>query len=265
MKKRMEGKVVIVTGAGSVGDGWGNGKAAAVLYAREGAHVLAVDLNENAARDTQQIISDEGGICHSVVGDVTEVKDIETIVSTCLDKFGRIDVLHNNVGIAQVGGCVETNIDSWNRIININQTSIFLISKCILPHMERQNGGSIVNIASIAGLRWLGFPYVGYSASKAAVMSITKDIAMQYASKGIRANCVLPGFMDTPMIREPLKSSYGGDVDTMRKKRDAQCPMQTMGDAWDVAYASLFLASDEAKYITGVDLIVDGGLTLKCV
>jgi NAD(P)-dependent dehydrogenase (short-subunit alcohol dehydrogenase family) len=265
MKLQMNDKVVLVTGAGSVGEGWGNGKAAAVLYAREGAQILAVDRNLEAAEETRRIIEQEGGVCFTMAADVAKAADVARMVDACLDHFGKIDVLHNNVGIAETGGPVEATEESWNRVIAVNQTSAFLTCKYVLPHMEKQKSGAIVNIASVAAIRWIGFPYAAYSASKAGMIALTRNIAMQYAPHGIRANCVSPGLMDTPMIREPLKAAYGGNVDEMREQRHRQSPMLRMGDAWDVAHAALFLASDNARYITGVDLVVDGGLTLKCV
>ena len=264
MDKLMQGKAIIVTGAGSVGAGWGNGKAAAVLYAREGGRVLAVDRSIEAAMQTQDIIRSEGGECEVLAADVSRSADVKAMAEAAMDHFGRVDVLHNNVGIAEVGGPVETSEESWNRLVAVNQTSLFLTHKHVLPIMERQGKGAIVNISSLAALRWIGFPYLGYTATKAAILAFTKNVAMQYAPMGIRANCVLPGMMDTPMIREPLKASYGGDVEEMRARRNAQCPMGFMGDAWDVAHAALFLASDNARYITGLDMIVDGGLSLRC-
>ncbi|WP_413457713.1 SDR family NAD(P)-dependent oxidoreductase [Herbaspirillum huttiense] len=265
MDKLMQDKAIIVTGAGSVGEGWGNGKAAAVLYAREGGRVLAVDRSIEAALETQEIIRREGGVCEVLAADVSRSADVKAIAEAAMAHFGRIDVLHNNVGIAEVGGPVETSEESWNRLVAVNQTSLFLTHKYVLPIMEQQRKGAIVNISSMAALRWIGFPYLGYTATKAAILAFTKNVASQYAPMGIRANCVLPGMMDTPMIREPLKASYGGDIEEMRAKRNAQCPMDFMGDAWDVAHASLFLASDRARYITGLDMIVDGGLSLRCV
>ena len=179
-----------------------------------------------------------------------------------LEVYGRIDVLHNNVGIVEVGGPVETSEESWDRVLAVNLRSMFLTCKHTLPAMERQRKGVIVNIGSIAGIRWMGVPYISYSASKGAVVPFTRAIALQYADKGIRANAILPGLMNTPMITEPLKGAYArGDVERMFGIRARQCPMGHMGDAWDVAYAALFLASDEAKYITGTELIVDGGIT----
>lgn len=265
MNKQMQDKVVIVTGAGAIAEGWSNGRAAAVLYAREGGRVLAVDRDVQSAERTCAIIREEGGICEVFTGDVTQAADMQRMVQAAQDHFGgRLDVLHNNVGIAETGGPVEASEESWNRLLAVNQTSLFLTCKYALPVMEAQKRGAIVNIASIAAGRWLGFPYVGYSATKAAMIAFTQNIAVQYAPLGIRANCVSPGFMNTPMVTASLTASYGGDVQGMLDTRHAQCPMGFMGDAWDVAHASLFLASDAARYITGTNLVVDGGLTLRC-
>jgi NAD(P)-dependent dehydrogenase (short-subunit alcohol dehydrogenase family) len=188
---------------------------------------------------------------------------VARLVAACLDRFGRIDILHNNVGIVEVGGPVETSEESWDRVVAVNQRSMFLTCKHVLPEMERQGAGAIVNISSVAAIRGAGVHYVAYAASKAAVLGLTRSVALQYAAKNIRANAILPGLMNTPMIREPLKAAYGGDEAKMIEIRDRQCPMGHMGDGWDVAYAALFLASDEARYVTGVELIVDGGLTLR--
>ena len=264
MGERLKDKVAIVTGAGSVGPGWGNGKAAAVLFAREGARVFCVDLKRPAAEETAGIIAEEGGTAVVQETDVSKADQVEAMVAACLERFGRIDVLHNNVGIAEVGGPVELSEADWDRVMAVNLKSMFLTCKHVLPVMARQGGGAIVNISSVAGIRWTGVSYISYYASKGAVLPFTRAIALEYADKGIRANSVLPGLMDTPMIVEPLRDVYGdGDVEKMKQVRDAQCPMGRMGDAWDVAYASLFLASDEAKYVTGTELIVDGGLTAK--
>jgi NAD(P)-dependent dehydrogenase (short-subunit alcohol dehydrogenase family) len=264
MVDRMKDKVVIVTGAGASGRGWGNGKAAAVLYAREGAKVLAVDHRLEAAEETQALIHGEGGRCIAIKADVSEAADVQRMAGACAQNFGRIDVLHNNVGIVEVGGPIETSQESWDRVIAVNQTSIFLTCKYVLPYMVKQQAGAIVNIASVAAIRWVGFPYLAYSASKAAILAMTSNIAVQYAAQGIRANCVLPGLINTPLIREPLRETYGGDVDSMIEQRDKLSPTGKMGDAWDTAYAALFLACDEARYITGAHLTVDGGLTARC-
>jgi len=265
MPGRLKDKVAIVTGAGSSGPGWGNGKATAVLFAREGAHVLAVDLKREAVEETVGIIRQEGHRGEAYVADVTEAADVDGLVRHCIASHGRIDVLHNNVGIVEVGGPVATDEASWDRVVDVNLKSMYLTFKAVLPHMERQGRGAIVNISSIAGIRWLGVPYVSYAATKAGILGLTQSIALEYARKGVRANAILPGLMNTPMIVKPLAGAYGGDVDKMLAARAAQCPTGKMGDAWDVAYAALYLASDEAKYVTGAQLVVDGGLTCKVV
>ncbi len=269
MSGRLEGKVAIVSGAGSVGPGWGNGKAVATLFAREGAKIFAVDLSIEAAGETKRVIDGEGGDCTVHEADVSRNDEVKAMVERCLAVYGRIDILHNNVGIVELGGPVEASEESWDRVLRVNLKSMYLTCKHLLPQMVRQfeatgRGGAIVNIGSVAGIRWTGVPYISYTASKGAVIPFTRAIALQYAKQGIRCNCILPGLMNTPMIVEPLKGVYGGgDVSKMIAARDAQCPSGKMGDAWDVAYAALYLASDEAKYVTGVALPVDGGITLK--
>jgi len=264
MGERLKNKVAIVTGAGSVGPGWGNGKATAVLFAREGAKVYAVDINLNAAQETKEIIEKEGGICAVQKVDVSKSEEVKTMVDRCIETYGRIDILHNNVGIVVVGGPVEITEETWERVMSINLKSMFLTCKYVLPHMEKQGCGAIVNISSIAAIRYTGVPYVTYYTTKAGILGLTQGIALQYAEKNIRANAILPGLMNTPMIVEPLKGVYAaGDVDKMIEIRNKQCPTGKMGDAWDVAHAALFLASDEAKYITGAQIVVDGGITCK--
>jgi len=259
---RLENKVAIVTGAGSIGPGWGNGKAASVLFAREGAKVLALDVNAAAADETAAIIGDEGGTAVACVADVTDEAAVKAAVALCLDRFGRIDVLHNNVGIVEPGGPVETDPASWERVNAVNLKSMYLTCRHVLPHMVDQGGGAIVNVASIAGIVWTGVPYVSYSATKAGVLGLTRSVALQYAGQGIRCNAILPGLMDTPMIEAALPDHYAdGDIARMKEIRNAQCPMGRMGDAWDVAFAALYLASDEAKYVTAAELVVDGGIS----
>ena len=265
MGERLKDKVALVTGAGSSGPGWGNGKATAVLFAREGARVCVIDINRDAVEETAGIIRDEGGECLVDQVDVTDAEQVAAVVAKCMDHWGRVDILHNNVGILDVGGPVDASLESWERVVSVNLTSMFLTCKYVLPVMEAQGGGAIVNIASIAGIRYLGIPYVSYSATKGGVLQLTQSVALEYAERGVRVNSILPGLMNTPMIVEPLKGVYAdGDVDKMIEMRNEQVPMKTMGDAWDVAHAALFLASDEARYITGTQLVVDGGLTCKC-
>ena len=264
MPGRLQDKVALIIGAGSVGPGWGNGKAAAVLFAREGASAYCVDINGDAAAETVGIIQGEGGQATGHAADASDGDQVEAVVRACLDEYGRIDVLQNNVGIVRVGGATDVEPETWQRVFDVNLTSFYQTCRHVLPIMERQGKGAIVNIASVAAIRWTGINYLTYSTTKAGILGFTQSVAIEYAAKGIRCNSVLPGLMKTPMIVEPLKDTYAaGDVEKMYEIRDAQCPMGHMGEAWDVAYASLYLASDEAKYVTGHNLVVDGGLTCK--
>jgi NAD(P)-dependent dehydrogenase (short-subunit alcohol dehydrogenase family) len=253
-------RTVLVFGAGSAGPGWGNGKAAAVLYAREGASVVAVDLNAAAARETQGIIAGEGGTAIALAGNVTRAADIDAVIARTLAEFGRIDVLHNNVGITDMGGLDEISEERWQRVMDINLTGVFLTCKAVVPVMLRQGGGAIVNISSIAAAVINRYPYFSYYASKAGLNHFTRALAVQYGRQGIRANVVMPGVMDTPLVREQIAGQYD-DTAAMMQARDAMSPMGRQGTAWDVARASVFLASDDAAYITGVCLPVDGGLS----
>jgi NAD(P)-dependent dehydrogenase (short-subunit alcohol dehydrogenase family) len=264
MANRLQGKVALVFGAGSIGPGWGNGKAVAVAYAREGARVVAVDLNLAAAEETAAIIRGEGGACEALRADVTKSDDVKAAADRCVALHGRIDILHNNVGMAYVGGPVEMSEKTWADSMQLNVGSLFLACKHVLPVMQAQGSGAIVNVSSIASIRWLGTAYIAYSASKAAVNQFTQAIALQYARQGIRANAILPGMMDTPTARVALQSQFSDEAELVAR-RNAACPTGAMGDAWDIAHASVFLASDEARYITGVLLPVDGGMTCKVV
>ena len=263
---RLKGKVAMVVGAGSIGPGWGNGKATAVTFAREGAQVFCVDRNGAAAEETAKIIAGEGGMAVAFTADVSRAGEIEAMVAACLKAYGRIDVLDNNVGIAEVGSVVEVNEASWDRVFAVNLKSAYFAMKHVIPVMVKQGGGSIINISSIASIRHMGISYVTYGTSKAAMNQMTRVTAVECAPKNVRVKAILPGLMKTPMVEHSagLAASYAqGNVDEMWKKRDAQVPMGHMGEAWDVANAALFLASDEARYITGIELIVDGGLTCR--
>ncbi|MBL8794246.1 MAG: SDR family oxidoreductase [Planctomycetia bacterium] len=262
MAGRLANKTALVFGAGSSGPGWGNGKATAVAFARAGAKVVAVDRALPAAEETRDLIVSEGGQCLALQADVTVAPSVEAAVQATLAFSDRIDILHNNVGIAELGGPVEASEDSWDRVMDVNVKGMFLTCKAVLPVMAAQGSGAIINISSIAGIRWLGVPYIAYAASKGAVNQFTRAVALEYAGRGIRVNAILPGLMNTPMIVEPFKKLYG-NVEEMVRVREAMCPMKKMGDAWDVAHAAVFLASDEARYITGVLLPVDGGITCQ--
>jgi NAD(P)-dependent dehydrogenase (short-subunit alcohol dehydrogenase family) len=263
MQQLLEGKVVLVMGAGSCGPGWGNGKAAAVAYAREGAKVVAVDLNLERAQETESIILKEGGQCASLAGDVSSESDVRAIADKAIGQWGRIDVLHNNVGIAKLGDPVELDSADWDIVMDVNLKSAYLACKNILPYMLKQGSGVITNISSVASLRVLSGAMLTYNVSKAALNNLTQTVAIGYASRGIRANAILPGLMDTPMIYdvEEYVEMFGGK-EKFVASRHAMCPTKKMGDAWDVANAAVFLASDRAKYINGVLLPVDGGLNL---
>lgn len=263
---RLKGKVAIIAGAGSSGPGWGNGKATAVLFAREGANVVALDLNDAAAAETVQIISGEGGNAVGFHADVTNPGDCLRSVEAAKSAFGGLHILINNVGIVEVGGVVDLPFASWQMLMSVNLTSHYLMCKAAVPAMiQGGGGGSIVNVSSVAAIRHMGVHLSAYAASKAGILGLTNSVALEFAGHHVRCNAILPGLMNTPMIVEPLKEVYAhGDVDQMISIRNSQCPMGCMGDAWDVAYAALFLASDESRYITATSLIVDGGLTAKC-
>ncbi len=262
MANRLKEKTALLFGAGSVGEGWGNGKASAVLYAREGARVACVDRDLAAAEATREIIEREGGTAIALQADVTKLDQVREAVETTRTAFGRIDVLHNNVGMNIEGGPVETSEEDWDRVMAVNLKSMFFTCKCVLPIMEAQGKGAIVNISSLASIRWMHFNYISYYASKAGVNNFTRAVALQYADRGIRANTILPGLMDTPHIYQAMKEHYS-DFTAMQEQRAAVTPMKKMGDGWDIAHAALFLASDDAKYITGIELCVDGGLHCK--
>ncbi len=260
MTKRLQDRIAIVVGAGSIGPGLGNGKAAAILYAREGAKVFAVDINADAVEETRQLIADEGNTCISHTADATDAKSVQGMVEACMTAFGRIDILHNNLGITEIGGPVDLPEARWDRLMDVNVKSMFLACKYVLPIMEAQGAGVVTNISSISAERYAGFPSVVYNTAKGAVKQFTQNVAMEYARKGIRANCVQPGLVDTPLVHT-FKDAYPGDWDEVVRHRHAMAPMGRMGTGWDIAKAAVFLASDDAAYITGVSLPVDGGLS----
>lgn len=270
-RARLTDRIALVCGGGSIGPGWGNGKAAAVLYGREGAKVFVVDSRIEAAEETAAIIRTEGGTAAASACDVTRESDVAAMIAKCLETFGRIDVLHNNVGGQGTGRRIDNiTLDDWNQVLATNLTSVMLTCREIAPLMEKQGGGAIVNISSISSIRHLNAPTAVYSAAKGGVNEFTKNIAMQLAPKGIRLNCVLPGYIDTPFIRRLVngKPSYAykgyASAEEYGRARDMVIPLRRMGTGWDVASASIFLASDEASYITGQMLIVDGGVTQTC-
>nr|WP_282571998.1 SDR family NAD(P)-dependent oxidoreductase [Roseomonas acroporae] len=258
----LAGKVAVVTGAGSVGPGWGNGKATAVLLARQGATVLALDIDEAAVAETARLVAEAGGTCVTHRCDMLVAEEVEAAMALCAERFGRLDILVNNVGGSAPGNPVEMPEALWDRQIDFNLKTPFLGCKHAIPPMLRGGGGAIVNLGSIAGLRMSGErAHIAYSAAKAGVIGFTKSVAMAYAKQGIRCNAVVPGLMHTPLVEERLVRQLGAnDAAALIARRDAAVPKGKMGTGWDVAHAVLFLVSDEAAYITGQALVVDGGM-----
>lgn len=250
---RLADKVAIVTGAGSRGPGVGNGKATAILFAREGAKVLLVDHVAERAEATLADIAREGGTASVFVADVTRAEECEAMVKAAVDRYGRLDILHNNVGIGQAGSVVTVSEEEWDRIMAVNLKSMMLTSKYAVPQMIAQGGGAIINISSVSALRPRGL--TPYSVSKGGVIALTKAMAVDHARHNIRVNCIVPGPVYTPMVAQ-------GMDEQRREQRRLAVPLQTEGTAWDVAWAAVYLASDEARWVTGVALPVDGGLTL---
>ena len=261
---RLAGKAAIVVGAGQTpGETIGNGRATAILFAREGAQVLLVDRNLDSALETKAMIEGEGGVATAFEADATREADCIATVEACRAKFGKIDILHNNVGIGS-GDAGPTHLkeENWQRILDVNLTSVFLMCKHALPVMREQGSGSIINISSIAAVCSVGM--VAYKTSKAGVNALTHSLALGNARYGIRVNAIMPGLMNTPMAIEQISEIRGMEREALIKERDDQVPLGAkMGTAWDVAHAALFLASDEAKFITGVVLPVDGGQSAR--
>ena len=260
---RLDGKIAFISGIGSVGEGWGNGRATAVVMARQGATVFGTDINLAAAEATVATIRGEGHQAHAVRCDMTDREDIKAAVDICMARHGRIDILVNNVGGSAPGDPVSMMEEVWHAQMDLNLKSVFLTAKHVLPIMQAQAKGVIVNIASVAGVRdQPGRQYIAYAASKAGVIRMSKAIAIDNARKGIRCNTVVPGLMNTPLVSERLARQIGGnDAEKLIAERNARVPIGQMGDGWDVAHAVLFLASDEAKHITATEIVVDGGLT----
>ena len=252
-KGRLQGKVAIVTGAGSSGPGVGNGKATAILFAREGAKVLLADNVESRARETLKVIEEEGGTASVFEGDVTRSDDCRAMVEAAVERYGRLDVLDNNVGISHRARVVEVREDEWDRVMEVNVKSIMLTGRFAIPAMIESGGGSIINISSIAGLRANGT--TPYSTSKAAVIGLTFSMAGDHGRDNIRVNCIAPGLVYTPMVAPRMDEA-------LRRTRREAAPLGTEGTGWDVAWAAVFLASEESRWVTGVVIPVDAGLSI---
>lgn len=262
---RLDNKVAMVMGAGQTpGETIGNGRATAILFAREGARVFLVDHRLDSARDTQSMIEQEGGEAQSFPADITKETDCRACAEACVEAYGRIDILHNNAGIlTHDKETTELAEADWDRIMAVNLKGMFLTCKHVLPTMRAQGTGAIVNISSTAAL-WSGNGFLAYNTSKAGVNALTCNLALENAPYGIRANAIMPGLMNTPMAIEGISAERGIPRAELIEQRDAEVPLGgKMGTAWDVAHAALFLASDEARFITGAILPVDGGRFLR--
>jgi NAD(P)-dependent dehydrogenase (short-subunit alcohol dehydrogenase family) len=264
---RLEGKTAIVVGAGqSPGEGMGNGRATALLFAREGAKVMAVDHRLESARETAALVAKDGGACVPFAADVTKEATLKAAIDEAMKLWGRIDVLHNNVGVSLAGGDApptEITEEAFDRVNAINLRGTIMACKHVIPIMRKQQAGSIINIASVAALS-SNYPTVAYKTTKAGMIAYTEQIACQNAEYGVRANAILPGLMNTPMAVDTRARTWGKSRAEVEAMRNARVPLRKkMGTGWDVAYAALFLASDEANFITGISLLVDGGGSLR--
>jgi NAD(P)-dependent dehydrogenase (short-subunit alcohol dehydrogenase family) len=251
----LNGKVAIVAGGGARGDGIGNGRAAAILLARAGAKVFVVDRDEALAARTAEMIAAEGGEAAACGADLTQEDQCEAMVAAAVDKFGRLDILDNNIGIGSSASVVDESAENWQRVMRVNVEVMFLTSKFAIPAMIESGGGSIVNISSISALRPRGL--TAYSTSKGAVIALTDAMAVDHATDGIRVNCIAPGPVYTPMVNRE-----GNMSDAARDQRRKSSLLEVEGTGWDIGNAVVFLSSDWARYITGQTLVVDGGCTL---
>ncbi len=252
-RPRLAGKVAIVTGAGADANVIGNGQAAAALFAREGADTLLVDTEEKRVARTLSMIEADGGSASAFIGDVTSQDTCREIIDTALSRYGRLDILHNNVGIGGRGTVVEADSDEWDRVMKVNIKSMMLMSKYAIPAMAATGGGSIINISSISAIRPRGL--TAYTVSKGGVMALTQGMAVDHAAEGVRVNCILPGPVFSSMVAPGMSAER-------RETRRASSPLGIEGSPWDIGWAAVYLASDEARWVTGVNFPVDGGVTL---
>ena len=265
--ERLKGRVALILGAGTSAPGISIGKASSIAMACAGASVAALDFNVDTAQEVTQEICAFGGKAIAYQADVADFVAMQTAIERVMQDFGRIDILQINAGIGRVGGPAETSLEDWDRIQKVNVESILIAAKLVAPIMVKQGSGSIIGVSSVAGMRYLGYPHLAYSVTKAAVIHFIKMLAQQYASDGIRANTIVPGLIDTPRIQKNVAKVFdaNADMDKTRRARDQQVPMGRMGTPWEIASVATFLASDDASYITGTEMVLDGGLTGKFV
>ncbi|OWU83047.1 3-oxoacyl-ACP reductase [Oceanicola sp. 22II-s10i] len=260
MTGRIQDKVALVIGAGSIGEAPSNGSATALLFATEGATVMCVDISEPAAARTVAQIEAVGGTASTFRADVADTAQIDAAVAACMERYGRIDILHYNVGIEAFGELIDVTDESWDRVFDINLKGAMAAARAAVPHMIAQGGGSIINVSSIASLRWSPMQFLSYNVSKAALNRMTRVVARQYAPHKVRCNVILPGLIDSPHAAALVKTE--AERIEAKKARDARCPMGHQGTPQDIAMAALFLASEESRYVTGLEMVVDGGITL---
>lgn len=259
----LQGKTVLLTGIGQSGDPsmWGNGAATARILCANGARVFGCDLDLSRAQATRKRVQAEGGVCEAIACDVTDSSQVEDFVRRGREwGGGRVDILVNNVGMSEKGGPAEMDERTWDRQMDVNLKSVYLLCHSVLPTMEEQGSGVVVNVSSVAGLRYIGKPQVAYAATKAAVLQFTRATAVMYAPKGVRMNAVVPGLMHTPLLGMLADKYAGGDLEGFVKTRDAQVPTGKMGTSFDVANTTAWLCSDASKYVTGTEIVVDGAI-----
>ena len=252
--RRLEGKVAIVTGAGSSSPGVGNGRATAILFAREGAKVLLVDVVEERAEETLSLIREDGGEASVFRADVIRADHCQRMVEAAVERYDRLDILDNNVGIIRRGSVIEVSEEDWDVVMEVNVKSIVLASRYAIPKMSESGGGSIINISSIGGMR-ATHRSTPYGASKAAIIGLTFSMAADHGQDNIRVNCIAPGLVYTPMVAPNMN-------DDLRRQRREAAPLGSEGTAWDVAWAAVYLASEEARWVTGTVIPVDAGLSI---
>lgn len=257
----LDGKVCIVIGGGSTSPGLAIGQAISTAYARAGACVVVADISQDAADATLAMIEAQGGTGLARAVDATDESSVRELMRFAVGRFGRIDVLHNNIGIGKSGPSSCTSSDDWRRISDANLLALHLAAQCAIPEMKNVGGGVILCTSSIASLRFVGVPHLAYGVTKAAANHFCRMVAVEYASDRIRANAIVVGFVDTPRIRKTMMGAYGLDERAMTERRNAQIPLGFMGDAWDVANAAVFLASDRARFISGIELVLDGAMS----
>ncbi len=262
---RLAGKVAVVFGAGCVGPGWGNGRAISVRFAQEGARVVAVDKRPESLPETLELAGAFRANIETRICDVEDSAQVAQLVDMVVQRYGRIDILVNNVGGPIPGGATSLSQADWQRQLSLNLTSVFTTCQHILPIMESQGAGAVVNVSSTSAIRWTGAPQVAYAAAKAGVAQFGRVVGVEFAKKGVRINTVLPGQLHTPLVDAFLAGQQAaGDIEVLLERRRRRIPLLLSGDGRDTANAVLFLASDEARFITGTELVVDGGMSARC-